>query len=208
MPTARRTGGAGVVGGIVYLVGGYNGSQLNTVDAYNPATDSWSSKAPAPTGGANVKVAVSNGILYAFGGDLGPSSVAAYDASTDSWSTKGPLPIIRNQPGVAVLNGLIYLIGGFDQNGYLTANEVYDPSADAWSTDPQMPTARGDMVTGVVGNTIYAIGGDTTGCCPTELAVNEAFTVLPQTKDDCKNGGWQTFGFTNQGQCIKFVNHN
>jgi hypothetical protein len=39
----------------------------------------------------------------------------------------------------------------------------------------------------------------------------QIFTVLPQpqTKDDCKNGGWKNFpalAFKNQGQCIKFVN--
>jgi len=39
----------------------------------------------------------------------------------------------------------------------------------------------------------------------------QVFTVLaqPQTKDDCKKGGWMNFpglGFTNQGQCIAFVN--
>lgn len=28
----------------------------------------------------------------------------------------------------------------------------------------------------------------------------------PQTKDDCKNGGWEDHGFRNQGQCIQFVN--
>ena len=39
----------------------------------------------------------------------------------------------------------------------------------------------------------------------------QVFTVLadPQTKDDCKKGGWKNFpglAFKNQGQCIKFVN--
>jgi len=28
----------------------------------------------------------------------------------------------------------------------------------------------------------------------------------PEVKDDCKNGGWESFGFSNQGQCIRFVN--
>lgn len=28
----------------------------------------------------------------------------------------------------------------------------------------------------------------------------------PQNKDQCKNGGWESFGFSNQGECIKFVN--
>jgi hypothetical protein len=25
------------------------------------------------------------------------------------------------------------------------------------------------------------------------------------TKDDCKNSGWELYGFRNQGQCIRFV---
>lgn len=28
----------------------------------------------------------------------------------------------------------------------------------------------------------------------------------PTVKDDCKNGGWEAFGFKNQGQCIRFAN--
>jgi hypothetical protein len=28
----------------------------------------------------------------------------------------------------------------------------------------------------------------------------------PTTKDDCKNGGWAAYGFSDQGQCIAFVN--
>ena len=27
----------------------------------------------------------------------------------------------------------------------------------------------------------------------------------PETKDDCKKGGWEQFGFKNQGQCVRFV---
>jgi hypothetical protein len=28
----------------------------------------------------------------------------------------------------------------------------------------------------------------------------------PADADDCKDGGWEDFGFRNQGQCIRFVN--
>lgn len=38
----------------------------------------------------------------------------------------------------------------------------------------------------------------------TRFDVGEA--PQPQSKDDCKRGGWQDFGFRNQGQCIRFVN--
>ncbi len=30
--------------------------------------------------------------------------------------------------------------------------------------------------------------------------------VNPQSVRDCKKGGWRTYGFRNQGQCIRFVN--
>jgi hypothetical protein len=37
-----------------------------------------------------------------------------------------------------------------------------------------------------------------------------AFTQLPTSKDQCKNGGWQRFSFPysfkNQGDCIQLVN--
>ena len=36
--------------------------------------------------------------------------------------------------------------------------------------------------------------------------VTTTFTAYPTSKDQCKNDGWRIFGFTNQGQCIRFVN--
>jgi hypothetical protein len=32
-------------------------------------------------------------------------------------------------------------------------------------------------------------------------------TTAPTTKEECKNGGYAIYGFRNQGQCIKAVNH-
>jgi len=38
-----------------------------------------------------------------------------------------------------------------------------------------------------------------------ELTVHDA-TATPTSKDQCKNGGWKTFGvFKNQGDCVSFV---
>jgi YVTN family beta-propeller protein len=42
------------------------------------------------------------------------------------------------------------------------------------------------------------------GNSPSRIAIRHQ--QLPLDKDQCKNAGWQTFGFSNQGQCIKFVN--
>src|SRR5258708_6683079 len=46
LPTAVTDGTGAVVNGILYVIGGYNGTNtLNTVYAYNPSTNTWTSKA-------------------------------------------------------------------------------------------------------------------------------------------------------------------
>lgn len=38
-----------------------------------------------------------------------------------------------------------------------------------------------------------------------DFTVSPVEVLEPQTKDDCKKGGWVQYGFRNQGQCIKSV---
>ena len=90
------------VNGIVYAVGGgcncaTSGGIYNTLEAYDPAANTWSTKAPMPTARQELAVGVINGILYAIGGN-GPGSpnvVEAYDPAANSWSTKAPMPTGR-----------------------------------------------------------------------------------------------------------------
>jgi N-acetylneuraminic acid mutarotase len=70
MPTARRELAAGVVNGVLYAVGGDSSSAgsstyLNTVEAYDPVTNTWAAKALMPTARADLGVGVVNNILYA-----------------------------------------------------------------------------------------------------------------------------------------------
>lgn len=56
-------------------------------------------------------------------------------------------------------------------------------------------------------NTVTAIVP--VGELPTSIAL-AVRTQGPTGKDQCKNGGWQTFtnpSFKNQGDCVSFVNH-
>lgn len=39
-------------------------------------------------------------------------------------------------------------------------------------------------------------------------AINEIELIVPvnpESQGDCKNGGWEQFGFKNQGQCVRFI---
>jgi hypothetical protein len=49
MPTARTWLTSSVVNGIIYVIGGYNGAYLSTNEAYDPATNTWTTKASMPT---------------------------------------------------------------------------------------------------------------------------------------------------------------
>ena len=70
MPTPRRAHCAGVINGVIYVIGGTQDNEvgLSTVEAYDPATDQWTKKADMPTARWYFSTSVVNGRIYAFGG--------------------------------------------------------------------------------------------------------------------------------------------
>lgn len=161
MPTGREGLAAGVVNGILYAVGGYNGVVNTLVEAYDPVANTWVTRAPMSTGRFNLAIGVVNGILYAIGGDsLG--SVEAYDPPTNTWTTKTPMPTPRRFLAVEVVNGILYAIGGCADNtcaNAIATVEAYNPVTDTWTTKTSMPTARMGLAVGVVNGILYAVGG-------------------------------------------------
>src|SRR5438067_6271696 len=101
MPTARTGLRVAVVNGILYAIGGADnsGANLNRVEAYDPATNTWSQKAPMATARQIFAAGALNGTIYALGGVglVGNSfgalaSVEAYDPAGNTWTPAPPLP--------------------------------------------------------------------------------------------------------------------
>nr|7ON6_A Chain A, SAKe6AE [synthetic construct] len=175
MKTRRSGVGVAVLDGRIYAVGGYDGSpdghtHLNSVEAYDPETDTWSLVAPMKTRRSGVGVAVLDGRIYAVGGyDGSPdghthlNSVEAYDPETDTWSLVAPMKTRRSGVGVAVLDGRIYAVGGYDGSPdghtHLNSVEAYDPETDTWSLVAPMKTRRSGVGVAVLDGRIYAVGG-------------------------------------------------
>jgi N-acetylneuraminic acid mutarotase len=165
MPTARFAHALGVVNGLIYAVGGHDGTNaLNTVEIYDPVSNGWSAGTAMPTAREKLTVSAVNGKIYAIGGHgssvLGV--VEEYDAANDQWSNCGgtcaTLPTARKSAASAAVLGKIYVIGGA---GPLATVEAFDPAANSWATKTAMPTAReqlGVAVEETLGH-IYAIGG-------------------------------------------------
>jgi N-acetylneuraminic acid mutarotase len=99
------------------------------MEVYDPATDTWSTKAPMPTNRWYHNVAVVNGILYVMGGyssiNNGISeiidTVYAYDPVTNTWTTNTTLPGWVLRPISAVIDGVLYVAGGVN-NSSITDN--------------------------------------------------------------------------------------
>lgn len=67
------------MGGMVYAVGGFNGSlRVRTVDSYDPVKDQWTSVANMQDRRSTLGAAVLNGLLYAVGGFDGSTGILAF----------------------------------------------------------------------------------------------------------------------------------
>jgi N-acetylneuraminic acid mutarotase len=139
-----------VINGKIYAIGGTPASDapypgLATVEEYDPATDTWTTKTNMPVGRAFFSASAVDGKIYAIGGgrDLttsGLSIVEEYDPETDSWTswtTKTNMPTARFLLSTSAVNDKIYAIGGAvsswsssPQWQGCTTVEEYDPSLD------------------------------------------------------------------------------
>ena len=106
---------------------------MTSVEAYDPASNAWSTKAPLPTPRLGLAfVNGGDGKLYALGGygGSGTTTVEAYDPATDTWTTKASMLTGRWNLGATLgPDGLVYAIGGSAPSGggEQSVAEAYDP---------------------------------------------------------------------------------
>ena len=187
MPSSRYGSGVGVVNGVIYVIGGLFGAPFQnpiihqTVEAYNPATDSWSTKAPMPTARWLVSATVSEGVIYIAGGNLNSftitSAFEAYDPVANQWMALPSMPTARNLPGTGALRGDIIVAGGGNVNGNgVSAVESFDVCSQTWSTKSPLPTARYGVGSSASNGTLLIIGG-ATAAGATKFDTVEAFRI-------------------------------
>jgi N-acetylneuraminic acid mutarotase len=135
MPTARLGLAAAVLNGKLYAIAGAQPDPNNdpydptnvvisfAVEVYDPATNTWTSAAPIPTGHFGGEARVLNGKIYVVGGSLSinfvlNTNIDIYDPTTNSWST---IPTQQQ-------SGVTYRTQTFDPNttyfGLLSYGEI------------------------------------------------------------------------------------
>jgi len=151
MPTARYLGTAVEVGGKIYVMGGRTvnpsdgtGGPVDVNEMYDPATNTWTTKAAMRgsfRGHASVNV---NGKIYVFGGNTGSAqkTVGIYDPAADSWTAGTNMPNARAY-GYAVwvpAKSRVYYLGGYNLGStaasYYGNAITYNPIANEWDATP------------------------------------------------------------------------
>ncbi|CAO2612264.1 Kelch-like protein 2 [Lemmus lemmus] len=165
LPSRRCRAGMVYMAGLVFAVGGFNGSlRVRTVDSYDPVKDQWTSVANMRDRRSTLGAAVLNGLLYAVGGfdgSTGLSSVEAYNIKSNEWFHVAPMNTRRSSVGVGVVGGLLYAVGGYDgaSRQCLSTVECYNATANEWTYIAEMSTRRSGAGVGVLNNLLYAVGG-------------------------------------------------
>jgi hypothetical protein len=118
MTPRRALGGALGSDGLIYAVGGNDGTRaVTTAQRYSTVSGQWSDGVALPAAADNLGLAAAaDGRLYAVGGNVAGAPVAtvnAYRPGDDRWTALAPLQNPRAGLGVVTgADGLVYAIGG------------------------------------------------------------------------------------------------
>ncbi len=158
--------------GKVYVFGGahQDGVQfpppVNSVEAFDIGTRTWSYVASMPTATYGSTCGEIGGLIYLVGGRVPKVNssengdvVQVYNPSSDTWSRGPSLRTLRSWLGGAVLGGKFYALGGVG-NTYLSSVERLTPGGSWVNLGGQLAAARYMLGVGVYDGKIYAIGGD------------------------------------------------
>lgn len=168
LPTHRHENAYAAVDNKLYLLGGRG---ERPVEAYDPATGEWETKATPPLSMHHFQAVSLDGKIYVVGAFNGGypyedpiPNVYIYDPSADEW-TKGPeIPEDRRRGAAAAVayEGKIYIAGGI-QNGHADGHvrwlDEFDPQTGEWNRLANAPRNRDHFQAAIIDGKLYAAGG-------------------------------------------------
>jgi N-acetylneuraminic acid mutarotase len=184
IPDATAQAAGAVVKNVLYLFGGSNNggsSVFNTVWAYSPKTNTWTSKAAMPTARCSAVAVVVDNIIYVIGGYNGSrlNVVEAYNPATNTWTEEADLLLGKSEVSAGVVGsaktGFTILAADGFSGSDTGDNEAYDPLTNKWISLASDPNTRNGSCFGSIGGKLYASDGNASGNNP--IAVMESFTM-------------------------------
>jgi kelch-like protein 1/4/5 len=187
LPAPRSFMSSGVVGGMIYLIGGYSTTLVTPSESqvwrYDPVAGTFTTLAPMTAGKGGAGSGVYQGKIYVMGGRDGVSTQLntnyEYTVATDTWATRAPLLTAVNVPASASLGGsgtcnqTFILAGGGNPffhgaealprgQGVIETtgiSQLYDAVANTWAAGPSLSQGRSFAAASQQGNTLIVVGG-------------------------------------------------
>jgi hypothetical protein len=161
-------------------------------EVYDPATDTWSTRAPIPAPAAISRVlanlflggaALGEKIYVAVSGYSGSADTLVYDTVEDKWTTMAPLVLGPTNPtGAAVGDKLYVLPLQIRGAGFESKMAALDPDlSPPWTTAGGPPTQRAAYSVAAWSAGLFAAGGFAWGDvadAPAPTGTVEAYDVL------------------------------
>jgi len=153
--------------GLVYVIGGYNnGDRVTTVEAYNPATDTWTSQATllvAQSGDAAGLIGSNIVIADGAGQSTDTGDTESYSVTKNLWTSLTADSTVRNNPCGGAIGTSLYVAGGANRTGPgLNIVRAFAPSSNTWTTLSSIPQATVGPASVVFNGQLYCFGGWTT----------------------------------------------
>jgi N-acetylneuraminic acid mutarotase len=165
IPEPRAAGGAAVVRGKLYVIGGVvsQGRLARDAYVYDPARRRWSAIA-GPTPREHLGVAAFGGRIYAVGGrsagfDTNTGLVEVFHPASGRWRELPSLPDRRGGTALAAGKGLLVSVGGEEPGGTIAEVYGYDIRERVWRRLADLSTPRHGLGLEVVGFRVYAVAG-------------------------------------------------
>jgi N-acetylneuraminic acid mutarotase len=184
---------------VVYVIGGIgpDNRPLSRVQAYNVATNTWSTRASTisalfyPDGAAAI-----GGKIYVTGGTRdfynAFNALIVYDPAKNTWVHKRNMPTGSYQGVSGVIDNKLYVAAGCI--GGPCVFYRYDPATDIWTSLPAPTEQHNAGVAGVIGSKLYVTGGNLGFGDPGKLEVYDPATNAWTTKAHMPVSTWFSAG--------------
>ena len=182
MPGPRSDLVAVTIGGIAYLVGGYDGSVIARGVLATSNGTRFTTVANLPVPVRYPAVAAIGDVLWVFGGQTATGSTDAVqqvDLATGQATVAYRLPTTLTDASAVVLGGQVYLLGGLVAGHPSDAVVRYDTNNGSQVVVAHLPAPVHDAACAVIADTAFLLGGEAPNPVSTVIRVQLTTPATP-----------------------------
>jgi serine/threonine protein kinase/N-acetylneuraminic acid mutarotase len=184
-PTARLQTAWTVLDGKIWIFGGLRmGTELQTVETYDPRTGAWQTEPSLPIPLHHAAAATYRGEVVVIGGasdNIAQGSNKVFVLRGNSWEELPSLNHARAAPAAAAVGDKLIVTGGQNDKEIVPQTEVFD--GKSWTQAADMPTPREHSGAVSDGRYFYVVGGRFLGADKNSAAFD---------RFDPESGEWTT----------------